>query len=626
MMTVRRVLISAVALALAAPAFSGAAASAGADTKQVNVTQPFTIAAAIRPVAGSAKYLAYLVRPTPRAKVLKVRDVHGKTIDYGVTRYHTFSLAGTMLTGSVRYTGTLSGTRGIGWWNLETHKTGRLAIPKDRFYLGAAPDGVLLISANGTVTRMTLAGKVTHLGRFHSVGNPRTSDNGFVVTAHHELLYQKWGHPGVFTRLKTGGAGHCGGMSASYVACDKSQGAVLVRLNGGPLAAMSNSTTSISNATLGGNSVVYAELTDPDTASAHYVLGSIGAGESAPQHSSTSVLPFFDGVTAYGLAVFRGTDDSLIGATDATHVTTLVPPVPTQSVADEFFLVPGRIVWDDDLPDAAFPGYPDVVRQRAVHTTNGHVSLGKASALSGMSRDFPDPHVYADTHATAWEDADQVNAVDGTVTATSRFGTFTTTGLLIGVSNRWLATQSKRNTVSILDMKQNTTTAIHGESGFGLSSHWLATEPSDNQHQPRILQVTDLATGHRVTVARTKHKPSGRIWDGFMAGNWIGWNDANQHGHARNLATMKPATVFNHSIANLGRHDALLVTDTNPHRCLGGTCLGPPSNYYVASYTGHETKVLSKVSPAAVPQVDGHLLAWINLFGQLEARAIKLPK
>ncbi len=227
----------------------------------------------------------------------------------------------------------------------------------------------------------------------------------------------------------------------------------------------------------------------------------------------------------------------------------------------------------------------------------------------------------ADTHATAWEHGDQVNAVDQTVTATSRFGTFTTTGALIGVSNRWLATQPKTHTISILDMKKNTTTAIHGDLGQALSGHWLATIPSRG-HQPPILQVTDLATGHRVTVARRQ------FFGVFFAGDWIGWNGPTSnhpHGHVRNVATMKRATVFNHAIASLGRHHAVLVSDVNPHKCIGGTCTGPPSNYYVASYTGHETKVLSNVSLAAPPQVDGHLLAWINLFGQLKARAITLP-
>ena len=487
---------------------------------------------------------------------------------------------------------------------------------------------MLLSSANGTVTRMTLAGKVTHLGKLPAEPDPRTrtSDYGFVVrNAHKEWRYQKWGHPGSFTLLQTGGAIACGGMSATYVACDRSRGAVLVRLGGGPLAATSDGTAS--SATVGGDSVVYAELTDPDTAPAHYVPGSIGAGESAPQHSSTSVTSFYPGITAYGLAVFAGTDNSLLGATDATHVTTLVQPVPTQSGADEFVLAPGRIVWDDNLPDAAFPGDPDVVRQRVVHTTNGQVSLGTASALGGMPSPNPYPHLYADTHATAWEVNDHPNAVDQTVIATSRFGTFTTTGVLIGVSNRWLATQPKTHTILILDMKKNTTTAIHGESGFALSTHWLATMPSHDHQQPPILSVTDLATGHRVAVARERRKPSRQFREGFFfAGDWIGWNDANHHGHARNVATMKRATVFNRAIASLGRHHAVLVSDLNPHACVGATCTGPPSNYYVASYTGHETKVLSNASPTAVPQVDGHLLAWINPFGQLKARAIKLPK
>ncbi len=182
-MTFRRVLTSAVMLALAVTAFSGAAASARPKTQQVNVTQPLTDAAAILPVAGSAKYLAYLVRPTPRATVLKVRDVHGKTIDYGVTRDQGFELAGNMLTGTWREPGLTNSFHSIRWWNLKTHKTGRLAIPKGRFYLGAAPDGVLLSSANGTGTRMTLAGKVTHLGKLPGEPDPRTrtSDYGFVV-------------------------------------------------------------------------------------------------------------------------------------------------------------------------------------------------------------------------------------------------------------------------------------------------------------------------------------------------------------------------------------------------------------------------------------------------------------
>jgi hypothetical protein len=46
----------------------------------------------------------------------------------------------------------------------------------------------------------------------------------------------------------------------------------------------------------------------------------------------------------------------------------------------------------------------------------------------------------------------------------------------------------------------------------------------------------------------------------------------------------------------------------------------------VASYTGHETKVLSKASVSGVPQVDGHVFAWIDALGKLEAGAIKLPK
>jgi hypothetical protein len=179
-MTLRRVLTSAVMLALAVPAFSGAAASASPETEQVNVTAPLTTAAAIRPLAGSAKYLAYLVQvqPNPRATVLKVRDVHGTTVDYGVSQYRTFALAGKMLTGTVHGADRLGfSVRSIGWWNLKTHTTGRLAIPKDHEYLGAAPDGVLLSSANGTVTRMTLAGKVTHLGTLPAAPDRvRTSD------------------------------------------------------------------------------------------------------------------------------------------------------------------------------------------------------------------------------------------------------------------------------------------------------------------------------------------------------------------------------------------------------------------------------------------------------------------
>jgi hypothetical protein len=131
------------------------------------------------------------------------------------------------------------------------------------------------------------------------------------------------------------------------------------------------------------------------------------------------------------------------------------------------------------------------------------------------------------------------------------------------------------------------------------------------------VQVTDLGTGRTTTVLKGKSRPVSRRLDAlFFTGNWLGWNDGHSHGHARNVATMKPAITFKRPLASVGRHDAVLASRVNLFT----------SNYYVASYRGHVKKVLSKASPYVVPQVDGHVFAWINALGQLEARAIPLPR
>jgi hypothetical protein len=625
-MTFRRFAIAGFTLAIVVPTLGGTAmAGHSGKTKQVNATGQGPKTAFQYPVAGSKRYLAYIEAP-PTSTVQLIHDLHvrtagGKTTDYGQTYDKTFSLAPPMLTSSGRDGRRTLYSPTVGWWDLSTGHSGRLSIPKDHRYLGAAPNGILLLRTRAPIViqRLSLGGKLTTLGDGPSSDTNNylayVSDRGFVLrtlgASSIVLSFQAWNDPGAFTTLQTGAGDTssvtCSGMTATYIGCSVGFRPTLIPLDGGPPSTTALAYASRSAAT--GNTVVYADPSDPG---GQWTLGSYTAGDAAPQASTTGVTELL--VSAFGKVIVQSTDQSLLAATDADHTSVLVPSHEEVATVERQGYLPGRIVWVDDLKNPAHPTDLATVRQRVFHVHGGRLRLSSRKVVGGLpSGDEADSSsefsLYLQTgqRSVAWGDVatQKVNVV-------SPHGKFTRPGYLYGVSNRWLVTRVADNSYELFDMKRrkSSTIGLHASSfnGIAVSGGRMAVIAH------RGLQVIDLATQHRHTIAKRKKAPAHQVDQVFMAGPRVAWTDGNGDTHIRNLATGH-TIVLHRYMESLSAHAAVLMTH-NGHEKFDG---------YLANFHGTQRKVLSGVSGYSHPLLQGRVLTWISELGQLKAKVVSLP-
>jgi hypothetical protein len=622
--TLRRLAVTALTLAVVVPTLGGTAvAGHSGKTKQVNATGEGPKVAVQYPVAGSERYLAYIETP-PSSNVQPIHDLQvlsasGKTTDYGQTPDKSFSLAPPMLTSSGRDGRSVMYSPSVGWWNLATGHSGRLLIPKDHRYLGAAPNGILLLRTRAPVViqRMSVAGKLTSLGSGPSTDRAYVSDRGFVLRtpgASPVLSFQAWNNPGVFTTLQTGGTGTvtCNGMTMSYIGCSVGNRPTLIPLDGGPPSTTALAYASRSAAT--GTTVVYAEPSS--NASGPWTLGSYTAGDPAPQ-TSTTVVPYgLALVSALGKVVVQSTDQSLLAATDADHTSVLVPSRKEIATVERQGFLPGRIVWVDDLKNQAHPSDLATVRQREFHVHGTGLRLGSrkvvgrlpsgAEPFAGSASSW---YLQTGQRSVAWGDV-----ATKKVTVVSPHGTFTRKGYLSGVSNRWLVTRVGDASYKIFDMKRHKASTIRlNVEDIAVSGARMAVLDQ------RGLQVIDLATQHRHTIVKRKAGPLGgalghRMYQVFMAGHRVAWNDGIGDTHIRNLATGH-TMVLHRFMQSLTAHAAVLMTH-NGHEKFDA---------YVADLHGAQRRVLTGVSVYSHPLLQGRVLTWISELGQLKAKLVPLP-
>ncbi|HTW20052.1 MAG TPA: hypothetical protein VME70_07570 [Mycobacteriales bacterium] len=235
MRTVSRVLAAAATavlvpcLAAALPAASAANAAAG--------TTP-TAHTGIAPVAGGARYLAY-VRGTTTHKsyvpgdettgTLHVLTATGKRLDLGpIMPRPGFSLVDATLI-ETSFSGP---TENLKWWDLAKGTHGSATGAASEWAVGAAPDGWLLTTkvGGGHVIYQHFGGKRTDLGRPLPAGvgySAVTGASGFVAygdndeNGNGEIVFAPWAHPTKHTVLQKpkGQENSCSAVDVHWAAC-----------------------------------------------------------------------------------------------------------------------------------------------------------------------------------------------------------------------------------------------------------------------------------------------------------------------------------------------------------------------------------------------------------------------
>jgi hypothetical protein len=155
---------------------------------------------------GSAKWLIYGEAVGDPRRVVYARSKAGHTQLLSRDSRHdvNWSVLGDIVTADHLKRG---GSTGVRWWNLRTHRHGRIPLRRRFFYMSAAPHGFFYSNRHGQVLRRRLSGGVKKYGRpfkneyiFSSASGPK----GLVIPAR-TVKYMRYSQPGHFRTLDIGG-------------------------------------------------------------------------------------------------------------------------------------------------------------------------------------------------------------------------------------------------------------------------------------------------------------------------------------------------------------------------------------------------------------------------------------
>jgi hypothetical protein len=632
-------------------------ASAGDANKPVTVTghEKASLHDIVYLQAGSGTHLVYIdqravaghnreFEPTP-ARIL-ARSRSGRTVQVGVLPYPTHT--GAMSTVGERVVALrTNSSRRVDVWNIGNRAHRVIRLPRTASNIAATPHGFAYAHRNSLYE--WVARTATH----RSWGAPFGSKTitSLVADGRHVVVTVRSGrtkamsyrHAGRYRKLRAGGVAElrCRQVNHHGALCADVSDAnvVFVPLDGSP-ATKVDGPHYVTGYALAGTTVLWLDDTD------HFEerLRGFKAGLPVVVTSQQKVARLPGIVGAFGKAIVTSSPgsaddiDTVLGATSPNDISTEFTIPRSLETAGALALTAGQLTY---VSDARNPDDPDQVygvRSVSVQDQGDHVVVGSPQDLAGRDGDRQVVANGGGTDPIASSDRATVflRETSGDISAYVRTGTGTTAlpgridlngGLLGAAGHRVL---------------EGTSPALSDE--YGLYLYDL-----DTGQTQRVLEGTDarsaaltetalfygtdagevrrydLATGGTTTVF-TPATAGEYAVEVYAKGGWVAWTEAPP-GHSRQaVGRLKdvehdgPVVTLAHPVFGISGAGVLLFEPSSAgYRC----CFRVPPPHvstWFQQFGGDPRTLLSSRRFVELPQLTGHVLAWIDQFGDLKVK------
>jgi hypothetical protein len=567
------------------------------------------------------------------------------------------SISGSMLTGAADGPD-FAPVRAVFWWNLKTHRHGRLHVPAGYEYLASSPHGAVLAKGQ-TLYSVTTGGKLSRLGspfNGSEIARAVADSHGIVITgvANHstptKLTYLSFGHPRRFTALRSGTKLGlvCPSLDGVAVACaaEANNGDVradeLIPLNGHRPTTITNTRLGVEFAMNGRRAIWNTGLTlESARLGSHKVT--VGNATIAPSRYFLSVSGTdpYDEIRSFGanmISAFGGAVEvqhhskRIALARTVHHATRLFTAPPSPAAVSQFSLNDGRAGFATDRLIARRPKARFSTFSTNVTTSHGRSAFSKAHLLHAGS-DYVLAGVSKSTTVysvrSGQEHADLVVTYHGhshTISHVPFDSYLQVSGHRVMFAPDRL---SSGGPTVVYDAATHTTTTVDTDAACCSATDqgtFYGRTPAMNSTSLFYMKADgsvwqhDLATGTETQLSDPVAKTIGGIV--FATGQHVAWNVVHhgQPGHSSayvDLATPGQPVAVDQRIVGLSEA-GVLTTASNLKEPDGQ--VGFLGSYSVQSFSGKVIKVLSKRTVVVLPQIDGHTLAWVGAAGRLQIK------
>jgi hypothetical protein len=627
--------LTAAAIATAGLPAVATVGSAG-DVVRISPTGDSTLASGVRALTGDADLVIYQradaeLLGTKRSRQqsegvyshlpqqLVAQSAEGDTVALGVAppASRFWSMAGNLVTAEHLRPG--NAHRPVLWWDVASGQHGSIEVPEGFFYSSAAPDGAVITDpATGELKELHRNGSVTSLGTGAANFLPTTvsSDSGFVNwNGSGSVTYQTWSSPGTFVDLQSGlgpapNQPACQAMSDTYVACAESGQVSLVRLDGGAPVISASASDDDTGVGIIGTSLAYRNYD-------HYLVVVHGDGSD----DTTSTTQVGDIVQALGAPVTEVHDKhAQISAINAdAQFSSVTRVVPSQIVAGAFALTAHQIRWIDDAPTPGRSHVIGSVKGRGLTVHGGRVRLQRPRRVAVLAGGLHpgDPNtIVADGAVTVFQQR------SGHVEAVTPHGARHFHGSLAVADRRWVVTRTERF-ASVHDLRTRRTIKIP-ITDYDALALWH----NDLAHLSQYgkLTVTNLVTGHQRLVHPRVSFPHHAFYGGgpvYLRGGRVAWEGQGRGGPRWHLVSLKTGhrTTPAHAVIAMTADGVLEDLRYSPP---GDWRRQPnPTPIWFQADGGRPRQLYAARRWWQLPEVAGHVIAWIDEAGQLKAQRFR---